>query len=398
MKTSLIILTYCLFIFFTSCEKDNEPNDNQGNTFEYSDFPSDEGKDTIRVSNVQELMATVQSTKDGNKVVIIKDGVYKVTDRLYLTGNNLIYRSESGNRDNVVLKGQGMDGNVGWIFGVTGKDFAVRDLTIGEVRYHGIQVHGEANADNFYAQNVRFYNIRQQMIKGTFDKDNPEQHTDNGVVEGCLFEYTSGHSYDYYCGGIDVHHGINWRVSNCIFKNIQTNDNSLTEGGIHFWNNSDGTIVENNIILNCDRGIMFGMDNSPHHNGIIRNNMVIVTKDVGIYLCYAEQAKVYNNSIFNVGDYQNSIECRFESSTGCKIANNLTNKAISLRNNASAEILNNVTSAGQNWFVNVSAGDLHLKNTQADVTDQAIDLQEVPTDFDGEIRMEGNSDIGADEL
>lgn len=398
MKTSLIILTYCLFIFFTSCEKDNEPTDNQGNTFEDSDFPSDNGKDTIWVSNVQELMATVHSTQEGNKVVLIKDGVYKVTDRLYLTGDNLIYRSESGNRDNVVLKGNGMDGDIGWIFGVTGKDFAIKDLTIGEVRYHGIQVHGEANADNFYAQNVRFYNIRQQMIKGTFDKNNPEQHTDNGVVEGCLFEYTDGHSYDYYCGGIDVHHGINWRVSNCTFKNIQTNDNSLTEGGIHFWNNSDGTIVENNTIINCDRGIMFGMDNSPHHNGIIRNNMVVVTKDVGIYLCYADQAKVYNNSVFNVGEYQNSIECRFEYSTGCKITNNLTNKNITLRNNATADILNNVTSAVQDWFVNVSAGNLHLKNTQEDITDQAIDLDEVPTDFDGEIRKEGNSDIGADEL
>jgi parallel beta-helix repeat protein len=398
MKTSLIILIHCLFVVCISCEKDNEPVDNQKNTFDNTDFPTDAGKDTIWVGNVQELMATVHSTQEGNKVVIIKDGVYKVTERLYLTGNNLIYRSESGNRDNVVLKGNGMDGDIGWIFGATGKNFAVKDLTIGEVRYHGIQVHGEADADNFYAQNIRFYNIRQQMIKGTFDKSKPEQHTDNGIVEGCLFEYTSGHSYDYYCGGIDVHHGINWRVSNCIFKNIQTNDNSLTEGGVHFWNNSDGTIVENNTIINCDRGIMFGMDNSPHHNGIIRNNMVVVTKDVGIYLCYAKQAKVYNNSIFNVGGYQNSIECRFEYSTGCEIINNLTNKAITLRNNASADIRNNVTTAGQDWFVNALAGDLHLKNTQGDVTDQALDLQEVPTDFDGEARQEGNSDIGADEV
>lgn len=395
MKTTYILVIFLTLSISTSCEKNtDQPSDNP---YKNSDFPTDEGKDTIWVSNVPELMATAYSTKEGSKVVIIEDGIYQVTERLYLTGNDLIYRSKSGNRNNVVLKGEGMDAGVGWIFGVLGKNFAVKDISIGEVRYHGIQVHGEADADNIYIQNVRFFNIRQQMVKGTFDADNPGYHTDNGIVEGCLFEYTQGHSFDYYCGGIDVHHGKNWRISNNTFRNIQTNDNSLTEGAIHFWNNSEGTLVENNVIFNCDRGIMFGMDNSPHKNGLIRNNMIVVTKDVGIYLCYAPGAKVYNNTIFNNSNYLNSIECRFDYTMGCEVYNNLCNKAISLRNEATADITNNITDAQQSWFNNISNGDLHLKSTVETVIDYAIDLEEVTKDIDGDSRPIGSSDIGADE-
>jgi hypothetical protein len=397
MKMSNIISLVLLLTIIFSCEKD-EVAENDNNPVENSKFPSDDGKDTIWVENVTELMATEKATKDGNKVVIIKDGTYLLTDRLYLTGNDLIYRSASGDRNKVLLVGEGMNGNIGWVFGVLGKNFAVKDISIGKVRYHGIQVHGEADADSIYIQNVRFFDIRQQMIKGSFDANTPEKYSDNGIVEGCLFEYTKGHSYDYYCGGVDIHHGINWRISNNTFRNIQTTDNSLTEGAVHFWNNSEGTLVENNTIYNCDRGIMFGMDNSPHKNGLIRNNMVVVTKDVGIYICFAPGAKVYNNTIFNNSNYQNSIECRFDFTTGCELYNNLCNKAISLRNEASADIANNITDAQQGWFVNIQNGDLHLKSTVTEVTDKAMDLDEVVKDIDGDIRSKGSSDIGADEM
>jgi hypothetical protein len=397
MRPTVSYILLVFFAIFQSCEKDENTTPIDDEKIINSDFPSDEGKDTIWVSNVGELMATANSTKEGNKVVIIKDGTYDLTGRLWLTGDNLIYRSESGNRNKVILKGEGMEGNIGYIFSVAGSHFAVKDLTIGEVRYHGIQVHGEKDADNIYVQNVRFYDIREQMIKGSFDKNKPENHTDNGVVEHCLFEYTAGHSHDYYCGGVDIHHGINWRISNCTFKNIYSPDNNLSEGGVHFWNNSEGTIVENNILINCDRGIMFGLDNSPHKGGIIRNNMIHVTRDVGIYLCCATGAKVYNNSIYNGSDYPNSIEYRFSQTTDCEIINNLTNKAIKKRSSASALVENNVVNATSDWFINPSEGNLHLASSPSEVIDQAMDLDEVKVDIDNDTRSTGSSDIGADE-
>lgn len=397
MKLFNLVLVAFAIVVLGSCKK--EEGNNVNPKYEDSDFPTDEGKDTIWVTNVDELMATVHSTKEGNKVVIIKDGVYELNDRLWLTGENLIYRSESGDRSKVVLKGKGMaSSDVGFIFSINGSNFAVKDITIGEVYYHGIQVHGERDVDNVYIQNVRFYNIRQQMIKGSFDKDQPNNFSNNCVVEGCLFEYTAGHSYYFYCGGIDVHHGVNWRVSDCTFKNIYSPEEALSEGAIHFWNNSEGTISENNTVINCDRGIMYGLDDSPHHGGIIRNNMIHATRDVGIYLCYAKNAKVYNNTIFTDSDYSNSIEYRYGQTTGCQIINNLTNKAIANRNNAGANVENNVTDALADWFVNISTADLHLSKNIESVVDKAFDLEEVTEDFDGEIRPEGASDIGADEI
>ncbi len=395
--TILIIPIYSVFLF--SCQNDHDDDLGiQPLEEDYDDFPGEEGKDIIWVSNVDELMQTVQSTKEGNKLVIIKDGTYVVKDRLWLTGDNLIFRSESGDREKVVLKGNGMDGNIGFIFSIAGNNFALKDVSVGEVRNHGIQIHGEFNADNMHVQNVRFFNIREQMIKGTRDRNNTyENHTDSCIVENCLFEYTEGYAFQYYCGGIDVHHGVDWQIRNCTFRNIRTANNQLTEGAIHFWSNSENTLCENNTIYNCDRGIMYGLDNSTHKGGIIRNNMIHVTKDVGIYLCYATGAKVYNNSIFNDSAYPNSIEYRFPETKDCEIINNLTNKPITQRNNGQAEVDNNVVNALDFWFVNPAIGDLHLKVLPTEVIDKALDLADVPKDFDGDERAEGTSDIGADE-
>ncbi len=393
LKTLLILFSLSVII---SCEKDT-PSPGSNNSYETSDFPFEYGKDTIWVSNVQELMATATSTKEGNKVVIIKNGEYKLTERLWLTGNNLIYRSESGDRNKVILKGKGMDGDVGFIFSIAGDNFAVKDISIGEVHYHGIQIHGEKDADNLYVQNVRFFDIRQQMIKGSYDRKQPENHADYGVVEGCLFEYTAGKSFYHYCGGVDVHHGENWRISECTFKNIYSPDKDLSEGGVHFWTDSKGTIVENCTFINCDRGIMFGLDNSMHYGGIIRNNMMHITHDVGIYLCFAEGTKVYNNSVYLDSDYGNAIESRFPQTKNCEIINNLTNKKITNREGARAKVENNISNAEAGWFENIGKGNLHLNGIIEGVTDAAIDLEDVETDFDGQPRMAGKSDIGADE-
>lgn len=398
MRKITIALSVILFIF--SCKKEDNvtPTNTNDGSVEYREFHSEANKDIIIVTNVEELMATVNSTKTGNKVVVIKDGVYEVTDRLYLTGDNLIYRSESGNRDGVIIKGKGANGSIGWIFGISGQNFGIRDLSIGEVYYHGIQIHGENNPDSVHIKNVRFFDIREQMIKISYDKNKPENHSDFGIVENCLFEYTAGESFQYYCGGVDGHHCEGWIIYNNVFRNIDSPDNNLSEGAVHFWTNSSDNIVDNNIIYNCDRGIMLGLDNSPHTGGLIKNNFIVSNTDVGIYLCYASDIKVYNNTIFITGNYPNAIEYRFEETVNNKIYNNLCNKLITARENASADLSNNYTDAAEDWFNNISIGDLHLSSSKTEILNQGIDLEEVTTDIDGETRNSSKFDIGADEF
>lgn len=367
-------------------------NKNITANFKKIDSENPDDPKVIYVTNVQELMATETSTKAGNVTVVIADGDYVLTRGLYLTGSHITYQSESGNRDGVVLRG---NFKISHIFQVTNDYVTFENLSIGEVNNHGIQIHSENDADFARISNVRFFNIKEQMIKGSGAKT--EVYSNDCIVEDCLFEFTGGVAYQYYTGGIDVHKGDSWIVRNNTFKNIISPTGNLTEGAIHFWSSSKDTLVENNVIINCDRGIMFGLDNVFHYGGVIRNNTIHTVKDVGIYLANAVDAKVYNNTVFIDSTYANAIEYRFSGTQNAQIINNLTNKAITKRDNATATISNNITNASEQWFVHAHSGDLHLESTVFSVVDQALDLEEITKDIDSEDRSTGKSDIGADE-
>ena len=338
-------------------------------------FLSDQ-ETVINVSTVEELKATVNSTKAGNVTVLIEDGVYELDSSLWLTGNNLTYRSKSGNRDGVVIKG---GFRIGSMFMAAGDNFTIRDMSIGEVNNHAIQVHGELDADNVKIQNMRIFDTKEQMIKGS--GTDATVNNDNGLVENCLFEFTQGKAYQYYTGGIDVHHGVNWIVRNNEFRNIQNPDGGLTEGAIHFWGESRGTLIENNIIYNSDRGIMLGLDNSSHYDGIVRNNFVVTNRDVGIYLCDSKAAKVYNNTVYLDSTYPNAIEYRFDTE-GTEIFNNLTNEDIVSRDGGTATVNSNVTDAQSSWFNDIATGDLHLSEDILSVINSGVDVDGFRTDID----------------
>ncbi len=343
----------------------------------------------IYVSTVEELKATEMSTKEGNITVMIEEGIYHMTAHLFLTGNNLTYKSVSGNREDVVIDG---GFNVGSLFMVAGKNFTLQDLSVGKVNNHAVQIHGEYDADNCHVKNVRFFDTREQMLKGTRGTDTS---CDNGIVEDCLFEFTQGQAYQYYTGGIDVHQGKNWIVRDNRFRNICNPGGTLTEGAVHFWSDAEGTLIERNIIYNCDRGIMLGMDSSGHDHAIVRNNFVSTNRDVGIYLCNARNTLLYNNTVVINSAYPNAVEYRFDT-TGSRIMNNLTNARILSRNDGVATVDHNILNAQDNWFIDVENGDLHLSQTILSVINAGVELQEITDDIDGEMR--NLPDIGADEF
>jgi hypothetical protein len=93
------------------------------------------------------------------------------------------------------------------------------------------------------------------------------------------------------------------------------------------------------------------------------------------------------------------MEARFSDSQGT-FAYNLTNMDIwHDRDGASGVATGNVTNAQTSWFVNASAGDLHLDSTASAAINQAASLASVFDDFDGDPRPIGSSpDVGADEF
>jgi len=368
-----------------------EPSQGSGE-WEHPDYDS-----TLLVSNVSELLDAVEyANANGNVEILLEDGTYQLDGMLWIDGYNVGFRGYSGNYDAVVIRGEGMTGGVSHVFNVPSDYFAVQDMTIGWISNHAVQIHGNSNADYPYFNNVRFVDTGEQMLK--ISSDFSSNYSDNGIVENCRFEYSAGIGPQYYIGGVDGHQCRDWAVRDCYFYGIRSPGSDLAEHAIHFWSESERTVVERNRITDCDRGIGFGLGSSGHGDGIIRNNFVHTTRDVGIGLENASGVDVYNNSLYTE-NYANSIEYRFGGTSGGEIVNNLTNGAIASRDGGSATLASNVTSAESSWFEDADSGDLHLYSTVSGVVDAGQTLSDVILDYDSEARPSGSAyDIGGDEV
>ena len=357
---------------------------------------------TATVSTFSELMTSVENATSGD-TILLRDGTYTVNNGYgaQIRKNNLTIKSYSNEREKVVINGGGMSGGTQYGFWIPGSNVTIQSLTIQNVTAHCIQT--DANNHGLHVINCVLRDAYQQLLKIPAGSGK----SDSGVVEGCLFEFTKGVAENFYTGGIDCHRGKDWIVRNNTFKNIRSPAGSIAEHAIHFWNNSENIIAENNLIIDCDRGIGFGMGQTAvHQGGIIRNNIIYHRTypgtdfgDVGIALENCVDVKIYNNTIYFDNTYPNAIEYRFPATSGAYIANNLTNKSISQRDNASGTVSNNVTNAQPGWFVSTSTGNLHLSSgSVSSVIDKGVAIEGFTKDIDGNTRPQGAGiDIGADE-
>jgi hypothetical protein len=351
--------------------------------------------------------AVAEANQGGDRLIQLADGVYRLDGMLWLEADGVTVEGLSGAREAVAIVGQGMDGPVTHVFNLAGSDFTLRHVSIGQVSQHALQTQPRAQAPTVYG--VRFFDTGEQMLKVAWNPDRPEEHTDRGLVEACLFEYTAAFGPQYYIGGIDCHRGEDWVVRGNTFRNIKSPDpSSPAEHAIHFWSWASGTLIENNVIVDCDRGIGLGLGGRGHSGGMVRNNMIHHRSgqegaaDVGIGLESTAGAAVYHNTVFLESGYPNAIEYRFAESAGNRIFNNLVNRAIASRDGGAAELGGNLTAARASWFRDPAAGDLRLAYSVAEVVDQGRGLGDLPgepgLDIDGEPRPQGAApDPGADE-
>lgn len=367
------------------------------------------------VATVAELKAAISAANSGtgDLTILLADGIYEIDVAwgLGLSADGITVRGQSGNRDAVVIQGTGMTGTGPTHgFQVTADHVTIADLTIRLVRNHAIQIHGESphDADDVVLRNLLIQDIGEQMVKASYRDGETAYGADRGLVENCCFEYTAGIGPQYYIGGVDVHHGKDWVVRGNTFRSIRSPGPSVAEHAVHFWTDSQNTIVERNVIVNCDRGIGFGLGSRGHVDGVIANNMIYhgLTggySDVSIELENSTGTFVCNNSIVQEHSYPAAISYRFSGSSGITIANNLIHLAgsnpIWSRDGGAATLIANVANASLDWFRNPPAGDLHLQDKPLPtVIDQGSPACGLTEDFDGEQRPQGDGiDIGADE-
>lgn len=398
-----IVITLCLLVFIITARAqscDCTFSQVQNNTVTPCNLTIGTVVTVNSVSGLRNAILQANST-GGNMTILIANGTYQISSTAWyptIFEDNVVIRSLSGNRDLVILRGGGMkdvspDVEDGIL--IIGDNVTIADLTIVEVGNHAIQVSGH----HVLIHNVKIQNAYQQMIKGATSAAS----IDSGIVQCSLMEYPGGIGPNYYIGGIDIHKGNGWIVRDNIYRNIISPAGSLAEHAVHFWNNCANNIVERNLIINCDRGIGFGLGTSANTGGIIRNNMIYNNglaqfNDVGIALETSPNTKVYNNTVYV--NYRNAIEYRWAATTNVDIKNNLTNKSIASRDGGTGTLATNVTNAQASWFVNVASGDLHLVESIFSVVDQGTDLTSIVNeDIDKTLRPQGSSfDIGAHEF
>lgn len=372
------------------------------------------------VSTTAELKSALATANAGGEPeILLADGVYHLdVPTLLISADGVTIRGASGRREQVVLQGQDgmLGGNIEFIFNIQAANVTIADLSMEDVGSHAVKIDGEFGANNATVRNCVFRDTWEQMLKATpANSDSETWFAENGLVENCLFEYTAGIGPQYYIGGIDVHAGKDWIVRGCVFKNIRSPDmGTHAEHAIHFWSWSRGTLVENNLIINCDRGVGYGLGSSGHVGGVIRNNVIYHADlgeigvedmgDVGIGVEHSANTQICHNTVHFEHDYWAAIEYRWSDSTGLLVANNLCNKSIAQRDGASATLAGNIATAEAAWYVSVDpAGPLRrllrlVRGSPAVDQGSTLGLPTNLTDIDGQRRPFGPApDSGADE-
>jgi hypothetical protein len=370
-----------------------------------------------------ELANIVASAASGT-TILLADGTYDVSGVLmHFTTPGLTLRSASGDRDAVVLEANYGTGETALI---VASDTTIADLTLARAFYHPIHITGTATANT---ENVRIYNVKvidpgQQAIK---INPSPEGfYSDGGLIACSHLELTdAGRAQvkdNCYTGGVDGHSAQGWVIRDNYIEGFWC-EQGLSEHGVHMWVTCRDTLVERNVIVDCARGIGFGLgengngktreygdDPCPgvagylgHIDGVIRNNTVLARRpellasqagfDSGIALEQACNPQVHHNTIASLMPPFAGMEYRWPN-TSAILKNNLVSHSIKQRDGAMAVEANNIVDAPLTHFVDAPGGDLHLAADSPAIGAGEPGLVDV--DFEGDPR-DGAPDVGADE-
>jgi hypothetical protein len=155
---------------------------------------------------------------------------------------------------------------------------------------------------------------------------------------------------------------------------------------------------ENCYFEDCQVSMSFGGGGSPislhryeapceHYRGILRNNIIHYGSDVGVYMNKAADFKIYNNTLWTANGFS-SIDVRFAESYG-SIVNNICSDGYQLRDGGLATFATNLFNASPSLFVDQANANYHLASTATWAINQHDTTADVAYDMDWESRPSG---------
>ena len=328
----------------------------------------------VRVADVPALRKAVAEAAPGT-TILLADGVYRL-DELLVTQHNLTIRGESGDREKVVLDGEGKFTKVVRVRGA--RNLTVADLTVANSRQYGILFLGDSGIERLKVYNVKFHNCYVRGLKGTgatrvndsasktlTAEDAGKVRPRDGEVRYCLFvnDDVTPNDEPYggdYVSGIDAMWLKDWTIADNVFVNIR-GQHGGGRGAIFVWVNSENVTAERNLIVNCDRGICFGNpsgDSLHMSGGAIRDNFIVAGRGQGIEICRTRDTAVLQNTVFCERPNQRAVQFHQLAGPGNRFLNNLTTGIVTVPDEVTAA--GNVAGALAGWFVNPRIGDLRL--------------------------------------
>ena len=419
---------------------------NRANHTQYSKY----GEPTFVADSYHTWIWALQNTQPGQIIAVTR-----IDQSLYKTGEypfkphiedkqDLVIRSLSGNPEDLILRGHGFHKGAyrgglphDELFVVSGaktSNIIVYGITVRESTANGLKLNGYGE-ENIIFDNCRMIDVNERAFKGSGPQiGGAYTRSRNISILNCRFENTqipveSDHDANFngdYIGGIDVMNISGLTIADNTFQNIK-GKNGDARGAIFIWGQDGCTdvLIENNIILNCDKGIALGnnsgnpADNSAggfYINGaVIRNNFIYDPHWDLIEMNRVNDVKIHNNTFWKANAARRGIRDSggtANPSHNISIINNIIRGAanehprgnnIDLRQNlfhinepsgvvpGEGNIIFNIS---EDFFMNAAEGNFRLRESSTRAFRNGIPLSEVETDFFG-TRRGLTPDLGA---
>jgi len=354
----------------------------------------------VRVGTTEQLMGALAGAQPGT-TVLLADGVYPVTERIWIKQDGICLRGESGDREKVIFDGSGGGPHDDMIVLRGAKDVLIADLTVRNCMHYGVLFYGDSDVQRLRIHNVKFHNIWTRGLKGTHPariRDHgrnlhpPETveriRPGGGSVRYCLFVNDTIKTFaddgfrGDYVSGMDMMGLKDWVIADNVFVGIR-GKNGRGRGAIFVWQHSENVISERNVFVNCDRAICYGNPSGPALHmirGVVRNNVIVNGRYSAIEIMSTRDTVVYNNSVWATNMRHDTV-CFSREDDGARFYNNLVHGWVHCPD--TLDHGHNIIGDLAGYFANPEKANLRLTPKARNAVGKGVPLAEVSEDFRG---------------